>query len=211
MKPPATAPPGLEITIDGEKIPEAAWGTALPVDPGEHEVAARAPRHAPWSTKTTVTGKAERSSVSVPVLVVEETTEGPAAPGAPRPGAPATEQPGGVVAKKATLARTLALVSGGLGVVGLGVGTALGLDASSKKSGYQGEQVGGRCVTEACVTTSQQAVSAANASTIAFVAGGVLVAAGAVLWVTAPRDEHTLALVPIAGPQGMGAGVSGAW
>jgi len=206
-----SAAAGLEITLDGEKIPEAAWGTALPVDPGEHEVAARAPRHTPWSTKTTVTGKAARSSLAVPVLVADETAETPATPGALQVGAPLPEQPVAGGGKGRATAHALALVSGGLGLVGLGIGSAFGLDAASKKSQYQGDEVNGRCVTEACVTTSKDAESAATVSTIAFLAGGVLAAAGAVVWVTAPRDERTLAIVPMAGPQGMGAGVSGTW
>src|SRR5208283_377998 len=137
-----------------------------------------------------VTGKAERSSVSVPVLVADETTGTSATPGALQVGAPLPEQPVAGGGKGRALAHTLALVSGGLGLVGLGVGTAFGLEASSKKSQYQGEQVDGRCVTEACVTTSKDAVSAATASTVAFLAGGALAAAGALVWVTAPRDER---------------------
>ena len=57
-----TAPPGLEIALDGEKIPEGVWGTALPVDPGDHTVSAKAPDHGPWSTKATVTGPGERAN-----------------------------------------------------------------------------------------------------------------------------------------------------
>jgi hypothetical protein len=110
---------------------------------------------------------------------------------------------------------TLALVSGGLGLVGLGVGTALGLDAGSKKSQYEQHQVNGRCIDEQCVTVSKEALTSAMASTIGFVAGGVLASAGVVLWLVAPARDvegRTVAIAPMTGVQsGIGAGVSGSW
>jgi hypothetical protein len=209
---------GLEVTLDGEKIPGAAWGTALPIDPGEHEVAVQAPGHKPWSTKTTVTGKAQRSNIAVPALVAEETTEPPVPTAAPQPARPQVETPT-VAVQPVTdgdrgrgLAHALGLVGAGLGFVGLGVGTAFALEASSKKSQYQQEQLDGHCVTEGCVSLSKDAVSAANASTVAFLVGGALAAAGALVWFTAPADEgRTVGVVPAAGPQSLGAVVSGTW
>ena len=95
-----------------------------------------------------------------------------------------------------------------------GRGRAFGLVAGSKKSEYQQHQAHGSCIDETCVTLSKDALSAANASTIAFVAGGALVATGLVLWLTAPgraAEGHGVALVPTAGPQGAGVSVSGSW
>lgn len=39
------APAGAEITLDGTALREAAWGSAMAVDPGPHAVRARAPGH----------------------------------------------------------------------------------------------------------------------------------------------------------------------
>lgn len=214
-----TSAPAMEVALDGEKIPGAVWGTPFPVDPGEHAISATAPGYKPWSTKTTVAGTGTRSIVSVPVLVAQET--GAPSTGAPTPAraalggstvepAPGEPAPGGP--RSLGTVRALAVVSGGLGVVGLGIGAGFGLDASAKKSSYEQHPLGGKCVDELCVTISKDAVTAATVSTIGFVAGGVLAACGLALWLTAPgkdRSGRTLAVLPMTGPQGTGAGVSG--
>jgi hypothetical protein len=188
--------PGTEVRLDGEAIPDAVWGTPLPVDPGEHEVAVTAPGRRSWSAKTAVTASGSRASVAVPALAEEHATTVPTRAG----GLGTTE--------------VLAIVSGGLGLTGLGIGAAFGLDAASKKSGYQQLQVGGRCTDETCVTLSKDAVSAATLSTVGFVVGGALAATGLVLWLVAPgRDAEgkTVALVPLAGARSAGAGLAGSW
>lgn len=43
----ARPPPGLRVTRDGEALPPAALGAAIPVDPGRHEVLASAPGYRP--------------------------------------------------------------------------------------------------------------------------------------------------------------------
>jgi hypothetical protein len=201
------APPGLEVALDGETVPAPVWGTALPVDPGPHEVSARAPGRTPVSVKATVAGDAARVTVAVPALVAASETPPALAP----PSAPAQSDTAGGGSSR-TAVRAIALVGAGLGVVGLGIGTAFALDANAKKGDYQQRESGGTCDAE-CVSLSKDAVGAATASTIAFVAGGALVAAGAVLWLTAPGggDARGVAVAPILGPRGMGAGVTGSF
>lgn len=41
---PGDLPPDFQILLDGQVVPEASWGTALPVDPGGHELAANGTR-----------------------------------------------------------------------------------------------------------------------------------------------------------------------
>jgi hypothetical protein len=214
-----TAPQGIEVSLDDEKISDAAWGAPFPVDPGLHKVTARAPGHKP-SMKIVVMEAGVPSTVSVPVLVAEHLAEQPAE--APAPIAVLQVSQSQVGAEGAVTgggwsrgtAHTLALVSGGTGLLGIAVGTGFGVDAISKKSGYQQQQVNGQCVKESCVTLSTEAVNAATASTIGFVVGGALAATGVVLWLTAPKrgsDASTVAVVPMVGAQSMGAGVLGSW
>ena len=83
--------------------------------------------------------------------------------------------------------RTVALVTGGVGVIGLGVGGVFGAFAIAAKNREQGD-----CSSTACGNYTQAkadydtANKDATGSTIAFIAGGVLVGAGAVLWLVAP-------------------------
>src|SRR5205823_5224096 len=45
---------GLEVKRDGVVVPKAAFGTPVPIDPGEHVVAASAPGKRPWSTRVPI-------------------------------------------------------------------------------------------------------------------------------------------------------------
>src|SRR5207244_597481 len=45
---------GLEIALNGVKLAEAAWGTPVPVDPGEQTVEVTAPKKVPWRTVAVV-------------------------------------------------------------------------------------------------------------------------------------------------------------
>jgi serine/threonine-protein kinase len=209
------AVPGLELSRDGEKLPRALWGTRLPVDPGEHEFVAAAPGYKRWSAKVEIKGQGATESVVVPTLERDEN-----APPAMGPAA-SDRQPNEVATtpREASTTpfgtqRTLALISGGLGIAGVAVGSVFGLVAMSKRSEYR-SHVGadGQCTDMTCQTASHSAYSAGTVSTIAFVAGGVLLATGGVLWLTAPsRSNGTQAyLHPTAAPNAAGLALSGLW
>jgi hypothetical protein len=172
--PEGAALPGLEISRDGEKIAEGKWATPMPVDPGEHEIVATAPGRRRWTTKETVTDAGGTLRVTLPVLAEEVSV---AAQGEAHGQARIGNQ------------RIVALASGGLGVLGVVAGTAFGVDAMEKKSDYKAH-VGsnGQCVDAACQTLSHDAFVAGTWSTISFVASGALLATGAVLWFTAPKQ-----------------------
>jgi hypothetical protein len=189
---------GLVVARDGHKLPQAAWNTPVPVDPGEHEVVASAPGRKTWTSTQAVTGAGVRISVTIPVLQ----EEGAAADGL-QDAAPA----GGT-------RRTLAIVSGGVGLIGIGVGTYFGLKAMSKQDDYEKHRgADGRCLDIECETLSEEAHDAGTLSTIGFAAGGALLATGTVLWLTAPADgESTSAgLTPVLGAQVTGLQMRGAW
>jgi hypothetical protein len=59
---------GLEVKMDGAIIGAAGLGTALPVDPGVHEVTATAPGKKPWAGSVTITTDAQMASLRVPSL-----------------------------------------------------------------------------------------------------------------------------------------------
>lgn len=74
VKPEARAP-GLVITRGAISIPEALWGSSIPVDPGTQHLEARAPGRAPWSLDVNVGESADKVQVEVPPL---EPAESPA-------------------------------------------------------------------------------------------------------------------------------------
>jgi hypothetical protein len=66
--PPAADRPDLEITIDGVAVRRPAWGVAVPIDPGEHAVQARAAGFAPWRSSVSVEADGQSQELDVPAL-----------------------------------------------------------------------------------------------------------------------------------------------
>jgi serine/threonine-protein kinase len=105
--------------------------------------------------------------------------------------------------------KILALVSGGVGVIGVGVGTAFGIIAISKKNNAQSICPGAECPTQAGSSDWSNAGSAGNVSTIGFIVGGIGLAGAAPLWFTAPRGGATSAAQVGLGPGSLH--VTGTW
>ena len=98
-------------------------------------------------------------------------------------------------------------------MVGIGVGSVFGLIAKSKNDGTAGHCNGGVCDAPTIATLSD-ARTDATVSTIAFAAGGVALAAGVVLYLTAPHGDPATGLVVAPGGGGTSiAGITlhGAW
>src|SRR6266545_2879000 len=73
---------GLVVERDGQPLDPSLLDTALPIDPGEHEVTARAPGRLPWSFRIEAVEGA-RSTVEVPLLQPEPRPAAPAQAGKP--------------------------------------------------------------------------------------------------------------------------------
>jgi hypothetical protein len=182
----------LEVRRDGVALQEAELGSAIPVDPGMHVIEAAAPGKQPWSSKIQVGADAAKVAVEIPAL--QAASGSPGAPGATpivaTTTAPSGEPPADKPASGSAM-RTTGLVFGGVGVVGIGLGTFFGLQASSKWS-----EAKSKCTDYpfGCGAEGQDlqtsAKSQATISTVMFVAGGALLATGAVLYFTAPKQQN---------------------
>lgn len=174
-----------QISRDGAVIDRAVLGTAVPVDPGDHLVEVSAPGKKKWSKPVDVRPGAQ-IVVELPELEAETQTAGAAG------AAPSSDYAGSSSSKGGTQ-KVVALVAGGVGVVGLVVGTVFGLQATSKWSDAKG-----RCANppSGCddegVRLGDDARSAATLSTVGFAVGAVGVAAGTILWLTAPSPSRDL-------------------
>ncbi|HEY2516403.1 MAG TPA: hypothetical protein VGI39_36280 [Polyangiaceae bacterium] len=104
--------------------------------------------------------------------------------------------------------KTLALISGGVGLVGLGTGAGFGALAMSKWSDAK-SQCGGGCASDSpAQATKDDAKTAALVSTISFVVGVAGIAGAAVLWFTAPSGAE-VQVTPSVSPQSAGLTVRG--
>ena len=196
---------GLEIKRDGAAVGRALWGTAVPVDPGSHMIEATAPGKKAW--RSTVKVEGDNASVIVAVPALEDAPVETQA--TPSLGASTDLPPEGKTR------RTIALVVGGVGVVGLGIGTAFALQAKAK---YDDSLPS--CPTDKNICSAQgvslrdDARTAGNVATVAIGAGAAALVAGAILFLTAPsaggepdrpltrpsRDKAGTVLMPIVGP-----------
>ena len=183
----------LRITRDGTLLGRAAWGTRMPVDPGEHVIEASAPGKTAWRSVVTIGGEGDVQTAVVAVLEVEP----------PRDAPPPTELGGVVLAAPAaestglSTRRTFALASAGLGVVALGVGGYYGARAISKHG-----DPAATCTTTPCSSESlslnNQAKFAADAATVSVVVSLLALGGAAFLWFgdATPRSTARVHLTP---------------
>ena len=214
----------VKLTVDGTAAAMQFTGRGMPFDPGLHtfrfEVAGQSAVEKKLLLKegererreSVVIGGAPAAAPAV-ATAAATTPPPPAAPGAASPTSP---PPAAAVAGAApsggSTQKTLGLVSGGVGVAGLVVGAIFGAIASSKWSAAKSD-CGALCPANAPAQQEKNdAESAATVSTIGVVGGAVLVAAGAVLFFTAPSSASrvgSLRVTPSAGPGAAGLALQG--
>ena len=179
---------GIEVTRDGERVGQAQFGVEIPIDPGAHVVAASAAGKKPWSTSARAT-EGRTSNVSVPELEpvagsAEAEPSGAVRPLPLRPSLRTSRAPWST-AGLARRQKVLALVCAGVGVIGLGIGAGFGIDSMSKHSDANSQCPDATCANSSGTARWHDAVTSGDVSTVAFVAGGVVLAGAAVPWVTA--------------------------
>jgi len=202
--------PGLEIRRDGEVVGKATWGLALPVDPGTHRIEVSAPGSKPWSERVEVAAGPSERAVTVPALGAADASPPVTTPAiAAMPATVPTPQadnatPGGTQ-------KTIGLIVGGVGVVGLGVGAALGLGAKSKFDESKPHCDSAGCDPEG-LSIREDAVSKGNVATIVSGIGLVGLVGGAVLYFTAPSKPKPASSAGVMVHVGLGSvNVGGRW
>ncbi|HEY2410291.1 MAG TPA: hypothetical protein VGI10_30005 [Polyangiaceae bacterium] len=203
--------PGIDVRRDGTSVGPALWGSAVPVDPGEHHVQVSAPGKVSWQGTVTVGATGDNASLSVPPMVDAGIAPPPSAPPAPQPAASADSS------AHALSTQTISGIAAiGLGVVGLGLGTVFELRRSSKLSERDDVCPSGvNCEAGSNAriqSLESDAKSAGTIGAIGLVAGGVFTAAGIALIVTAPSAHaSSVAIAPVLGPRFQGFSLSHAF
>jgi hypothetical protein len=186
VAPEAAATPGLEVALDGAPLPRALWGAAQPVDPGAHEVTARADGKAPWRTSVRVADQHDSATVTVGALDDPGRPEAATAGG--EPVLPDTADPG-------RGRRTAGYLVGGLGIAALGVGAYFGVSALSKNADAKSQCSPSMCTSPSAVAENHDAQTAANVANITIGVGIAALAVGAYLVLTAPHATRTAVTV----------------
>lgn len=206
---------GFSIKRGETEVSPGVFGVAVPVDSGSFVVRASAPGHQAWSTAVTIPEGAGEQTVVVPALVALETPPPPAPAPAPPPLLPPADAgPGAGPAPDAAEPSRTQLVAGvivgSVGLVGLGIGGIAAAIAVGKDGDADAFCDGAVCRDPQGVELSESARSAGDVATVAMIAGGVALAAGIVLVLTAPSggkpEGPALALgvgaVPSSAPAG---------
>jgi hypothetical protein len=205
----------VKVTVDGKVIAEKIDGSALRADPGPHlcvfEAAGQPPVTQSFVLKEGDKKRHEKVVIGAPPVA-------PIAPvRAPEPPPPAPQQAQSTSGWSTM--RTLGVVLGGAGVAGIATGAVFGLMANSAWSNAQNE-----CGTASNCTRRAQALSDhdttvtdATISTIGFIAGGALVAGGAVMFFLGGRPpseaatpaQTSVTVAPAVGPRIAGLQLTG--
>ena len=186
------------VTMDGLPVADSLDGTAIQVDPGEHRFIFEG-GGLPPAEKVVVVREGEKNRHIGVVLqpVADESV--------------AQQRPSGPLMSGPTQ-RALAVGLGGAGTLSIVIGSVFGLVAKATYDNASSNE---------CLRTApkcrpngyddvQTAYGQATASTIAFVAGAMLLAGGAYLYVTSPKVDHVV-VEPTAGVHGAGLRVSALW
>lgn len=173
------------VTQDGWPIDATVLGTAIPLDPGWHVIAASAAGKRGWSKRIELGSHGDHVKVSVPVLPddVNLVAELSARPPSVAPVASASDN--------SSVQRTLALVAGAVGIAGVATGTLFGVKAASDWSDTKSQCRAFPYCGEDGARLAKQAKASALISTIGFAAGIAGLSGGALLWFTAPSAEQT--------------------
>jgi serine/threonine-protein kinase len=170
-------PAGLVIKLDARAVPEAAWGTELPVDPGLHRIEASAPGKRPATQDFEAAAGPSRQRVVIPAL---RDAPAPPPPSAATPDWATIEHLSALRAR-----RTLGFVATGVGLASIGVGLALGVVAKNKeddaKSLCPSDQCAEPAARDSATADHDAAKTNARIADVAVVAGAVLAIGGAVL------------------------------
>ncbi len=212
--------PGLDVRRDTTDVGRAQWGVAVPVDPGPHTIVATATGKKPESVTVTVPAGTTPTTLELAALQDADAT---ATPGPPTPPSPLDPTPSSLPTTPPTHdddagglrgQRLLGVIVGGVGVAGVAVGAYFGFDTISKNnaSNTPGNCNGNQC-SQNGLDLRSSAKSSGLVSTIAFAAGGALVAGGVVLYLTAPRSAApaSVGLLPSLDGRGGAAVISGSW
>jgi len=192
------------VTLDGAPLDRGMWAAHVALDPGTHKFVFSADGKAPRAVDVTVSGPGVQT---VPVASLDPIAAPPPPPPAPPPPPP---PPPPEPAQGSGL-RTLGFVVGGVGVVGIGLGSYFGVTAISNKNSGNAHCSGKLCDPQGLSLESDAHTDAAI-STVAFAVGAVALAAGAYFVISAPTSQSAqLKVGPLMLARGGGAAAEVTW
>jgi hypothetical protein len=196
---------GIVVERNGTQVGRGQWGTAVPVDAGEHVVTANAQSHKPWRKTVRINGEGKTVKVTVPALEplpIPRPRPKPKPKPAPPKRAPEPQESSDVSVRTAA-----ALAMGVLGLVAVGIGAGAGIVAIDKASEAEKFCNEGGCFDRG-LSLREDARRAAAASTVSFAVGGSALVSGLIIWLTIPEDPNSARKLPTATMAGSAFGIT---
>ena len=197
----------VSITVDGVRLASKLDGTPLKVDPGEHVFVFTVAGSPPVTRKLVIAerdhSRRERIQFEAAAVAPGTGTEAP-------PSSPSAPERGSTL-------RMAGLITGGAGVVGIGVGSVFGLMTGSAYSSQKNDCASAlNCPHHGqALDDHSAALTDGTIATVAFVAGGALLVAGAAMYLLGGhRSEPAttgLLVAPSVGPSSAGVLLRGAF
>lgn len=186
----------VELTIAGESVKSALIGTPRPTNPGQVEVIGRVGTAVAKQVVTLTEGERESVLLSFdPSTLPSEMDDESAQTDAAAPTATTLATPEDQPAS-GSWQRTAGWIGIGLGAAGVVVGGVTAGILVAKQGDLD-------CPDNACPASQEDAMASYNdlrpVSSAAFIAGGILAAAGVTLLLTAPSAEQSASITPYVG------------
>jgi hypothetical protein len=196
-------------TLQVDSKPPVLRDGLLLLNPGSHLVTAEAPNFEFLSRDVIVQG-GERGTLRLALVPLPALVSVPAEPQPPPRSAPPADE------SSWNTQRTVAVGLGIGGIVAAGIGTTFGVMAANENSASDEGCMGDECNDEG-YDHRDTALKHANIATISFIVSGALLAAGVVVYLTAPPSGEEeapaagLALTPVVASNGGGLSMIGRW
>lgn len=195
----------LHVRLDGADLPREQWGTAVPVDPGDHGIVATTLGQEPWKTTVSLGKDGDAKVAVVPRLDAAPSS----AAVAPAPAEIATGR-----APAGGGRGTVGWVVGGAGAVLVGVGGLVGVLALADHHSARSLCPMQTCSSSQGVADNNRAITEASISDFGVGIGLAAVAAGVFLLLRhhePPPPPTALNVTPLVGPTAAGLSVHAAF
>lgn len=196
--------PGLELSLDGSPLPNVVLGAKQVLDPGPHDLVARAPGYAPWTKRWAL---ADGQTIDIPIALVRSDGQ----PEGPKLGGSTPERN----ARGGGLLSTTGWFVGATGVAAMTAGVVTWIRRNDKRSQLEHDCPQYTCrppYTEETLTSAQSSIRDLTTTTnILMFGGGALVAGGVTMILLGASESRAPKVSPTAAKGSAGLVFSGQW